>query len=98
YDLEMQRPPPLVARPRRLDVPERVAADGSILLPLDEEAVVRLCAKLRADKIESVAVSFLHSYRNPAHELRVREIVLRECPNIYVSLSHEVCPEIREYD
>src|SRR4029077_3421083 len=63
YDLEMVRPAPLVSRPLRLEVPERVAADGSILLPLNEHAVRRLAVTLRAEQITSVAVSFLHSYR-----------------------------------
>lgn len=98
YDLDMERPPPLVPRPLRLEVPERVAADGSVLLPLDEDAVRRLAATLREQKIQSVGVSFMHSYRAPEHELRVRAILEQECPGLYVSLSHEVCPEIREYE
>jgi N-methylhydantoinase A len=98
YDLEMERPAPLVARPLRLEVPERTASDGTVLLPLDEAAVRGLCEVLREKNIEAVAISFLHSYRNPAHELRVREIVAEECPGLYISLSHEVCPEIREYE
>jgi N-methylhydantoinase A len=98
YDLEMMRPAPLVARPWRFDVPERVAADGSILLPLDEAAVRKLAGVLRAERIHSVAVAFLHSFRNPQHELRAGAIVKEECPDVYVSLSHEVCPEIREYE
>ena len=70
----------------------------TVLLPLAESAVRGLCVGLREQRVEAIAVSFLHSYRNPAHELRVREIVLEECPSVYVSLSHEVCPEIREYE
>jgi N-methylhydantoinase A len=98
YDLEMVRPTPLVRRPLRLEVPERVAADGSVLLPLDEAAVRALGSTLRRERIESVAVTLLHSYREPKHELRVRDILREECPDIYISLSHEVCPEIREYE
>jgi N-methylhydantoinase A len=98
YDLEMRRPAPLVPRPLRLEVPERVAADGEVLLALDENVVRQLARTLQAERVEAVAVSFLHSYRNPAHELRVRDILNGECPGLYVSLSHEVCPEIREYD
>lgn len=98
YDLEMRRPAPLVPRPLRLEVPERVAADGEVLLALDEGAVRQLARTLQAERVEAVAVSFLHSYRNPGHELRVRDILGEDCPDLYVSLSHEVCPEIREYD
>jgi N-methylhydantoinase A len=98
YDLELERPEPLVSRPLRFEAVERVAADGSVLLALDEASVRDVAARLRADKIESVAVCFLHAYRNGAHEKRVREILAEECPNLFVSLSHEVCPEIREYE
>src|SRR5690606_32888192 len=84
YDLEMRRPAPLIPRPWRLEVPERLSADGEVLLDLDEEAVRKACSQLRDQEIEAVAICFLHAYRNPVHELRVREIVLEECPDIYV--------------
>ena len=98
YDLEMVRPAPLVSRPLRFEVPERIASDGSVLLPLDEGAVRALVKQLRAEDVQSVAVSFLHSYRAPEHELRAGAILKEEWPDLYVSLSHEVCPEIREYE
>ncbi|MCC6888719.1 MAG: hydantoinase/oxoprolinase family protein [Hyphomicrobiales bacterium] len=98
YDLEMVRPQPLVPRPLRLEVPERVAADGGVLLPLDEEAVRALAKVLREHRIQSVAVSFMHGYREPKHELQVAAILNEECPDIFLSLSHQVCPEIREYE
>ena len=98
YDLLMQRPEPLAPRPLRLEVPERMAADGSVLLPLDEDAVRALAARLRDERVESVAISFIHGYRNPAHEARTRDILLEEMPGLYVSVSHEICPEIREYE
>jgi N-methylhydantoinase A len=98
YDLELERPEPLVSRPLRFEAVERVAADGSVLLALDEASVRSVAAHLRDEKIESVAVCFLHAYRNGAHERRVREILAEECPGLFVSLSHEVCPEIREYE
>src|SRR5437016_3808283 len=98
YDLEMVRPTPLVARPLRLEVPERIAADGSVLLPLDQGAVRTLARTLREQQIQSVAVSLIHAYREPRHELRIGEILREECPGLYVSLSHQVCPEIREYE
>jgi len=98
YDLEMVRPAPLVARPLRLEAPERIAADGSVLLPLDESAVRALTRTLREQAIQSVAVSLIHAYREPKHELRIGAILHEEYPDLYVSLSHQVCPEIREYE
>ena len=98
YDLELERPEPLVSRPLRFEAVERMAADGTVLLALDERSVRDVAARLREEKIESVAVCFLHAYRNGAHEKRVREILAEECPGLFVSLSHEVCPEIREYE
>jgi N-methylhydantoinase A len=98
YDLELERPEPLVSRPWRFEVTERMAADGHVLLALDEQNVRDLAKSLRAERIESVAVCFIHAYRNGANEKRVREILSVECPEIFVCLSHEVCPEIREYE
>ncbi len=98
YDLYMQRPDPLVPRHLRMTVPERIAADGSVLLALDEEAVSNLVARLREAKIESAAVCFLHSYINPDHELRAGAILQSEMPELAVTLSSNVCPEIREYE
>ena len=98
YDLNLQKPPPLVPRKWRLPVRERVAADGAVLRPLDERSVLEAIATLRAEKIESVAAGFLHSYANPEHERRVRELVHEHLPGIPVSLSSEVSPEMREYE
>ena len=98
YDLQMTRPTPLIERPWRFEIPERIAADGSVLLDLDEAAVRALVPALRAAETQSVAVAFIHSYANPAHEARVREILNAELPGVFVSVSHEVCPEIREYE
>jgi N-methylhydantoinase A len=98
YDLYMERPEPLVPRPWRLEVPERVAADGTVLLPMDEAALDRIGERLAAGGIEALAVSFLHAYRNPEHEIRAREILARVLPASVIALSSEVCPEIREYE
>jgi N-methylhydantoinase A len=98
YDLLMRRPEPLAPRQLRIDVPERMAADGSVLLPLDEGAARAIAARLADERVESVAISFIHGYRNPAHEARMRAILLEENPGLYVSVSHEICPEIREYE
>jgi N-methylhydantoinase A len=98
YDLYMERPEPLVSRDLRLEVPERLAADGSVLLPLDEAALLRLVAELKREAIEAVAISFLHSYINPAHEDRARQVLAEAMPGLPVTISSEVCREIREYE
>ncbi|MBI2738026.1 MAG: hydantoinase/oxoprolinase family protein [Rhodospirillales bacterium] len=98
YDIYMERPDPLVPRDLRFGVPERVAADGAVLLALDEQAVRQVAAELRAQKIEAVAVCFLHSFTNEAHERRAGAILAEELPGVAISLSCEVCPEIREYE
>ena len=98
YDIYMERPEPLVPRDLRFGVPERVAADGAVLLALDEAAVRAVAAELRARKVEAVAVCFLHSFTNEAHERRAGEILAEELPGVAISLSCEVCPEIREYE
>jgi len=98
YDLYMERPAPLVARDLRLEVTERLAADGSTLLPLDEADVLRLVDTLRDRRIEAVAISFLHSYINPSHEEQARAVLAKAMPDLAISLSSEVCREIREYE
>ena len=98
YDVFMDKPPPLVPRHLRFPVPERIAADGEVLEPLDEGVVSRLASKLKALKIESVTVGCINSYVNPAHEIRIRELLLQHSPELWVTTSAEVSPEIREYD
>ena len=98
YDLRVERPRPLVGREARLTVPERMDVAGAVLLPLDEEATRGAARRLAAEGFEAVAVAFLHAYANPAHEERAREILAEEAPNLPVSLSSEVCPEIREWE
>jgi N-methylhydantoinase A len=98
YDIFIEKPEPLVPRNLRYGVRERSLDDGSVLLELDEEQVRSISAELREREVRAVAVSFLHSFRNPAHEWRVAEILAEEAPEITVSLSSEVAPEIREYE
>jgi N-methylhydantoinase A/oxoprolinase/acetone carboxylase beta subunit len=98
YDLYMERPEPLVSRDLRLEVTERLAADGSVLLPFDAPSLERLLPALRQREVEAVAVSFLHSYINPAHEERARDLLARALPHVAITLSSEVCREIREYE
>ena len=94
----IEKPAPLVPRTRWLTVAERVDVHGRVLAPLDEAAVRGLVPVLQRLGVESVAVGFLHSYANPAHELRVRDILAHDLPGLPISLSCEVCPEVREYE
>ena len=98
YDINIELPAPLVPRSQRLVVSERIGADGRILKPLNEGEVRALVPHLVEKEIQSVAVGFLHSYRNNSHEQRVREIICAEAPEIDVTLSSEVSPEMREFE
>jgi N-methylhydantoinase A/oxoprolinase/acetone carboxylase beta subunit len=98
YDLFLEMPEPLVPRPLRVEVSERLLADGSVHTPLDEADARAAVERLVAEGVESVAVCFLHSYRNPAHERRMGELLARLAPHLAVSLSVEVIPELREYE
>jgi len=98
YDIFLEKPAPLVPRHLRLPVPERIDAKGRVLLPLDEKAVAALVPTLVAEGIESVAVAYLQSYTNPVHEQRTRDLLRRALPELWVTLSCDVCPEIREYE
>jgi N-methylhydantoinase A len=94
----VEKRPPLVPRSLRFTVPERLLASGEVRMPLDVTALKAVAAQIRRAEAESVAVCFLHSYANPAHEFAAREVLQRELPGVPVSLSCEVCPEIREYE
>src|SRR5947209_3939612 len=90
---------PLVRRRHRLTVSERVTApQGEVLQPLDEEEVRERARALREAGVEAVAVCLLHSYLNPDHERRIKEILLEEFPEAYLSVSHEVLPLYREFE
>ncbi|MBV1696554.1 MAG: hydantoinase/oxoprolinase family protein [Hyphomicrobiales bacterium] len=89
---------PLIERQDRLEVPERMGADGSIVTPLDEAAVGRAVRALLAAGCEALVIHFLHAYANPAHELLAGEIARRLWPNPYVTLGHELLSEFREYE
>jgi len=98
YDLGLELPAPLVPRHLRFDVPERILADGSVHIGLNEEYVGRLGRELAERGIEAVAVCFLHAFTNPAHERRVAEILAEVAPSLRVALSSDVVPEIREFE
>ena len=98
YDINMEKPLPLVPRRRRFPVAERLNAAGEVILPLDEAAVAALVEPLKEHDVESVAIGFLHSYVNPAHERRAHEILSAALPDVTFTLSSEVAPEMREYE
>jgi N-methylhydantoinase A len=98
YDLQCDKPALLVTRDLRKEVPERLRHDGRIERPLDEDAVRAAARDLKASGVQSVAVTFLYSYIDPRHEVRVREILAEEFPEAFVTCSHEVAPEFREFE
>jgi N-methylhydantoinase A len=98
YDVNIDRPAPLVPRALRWTVPERLDAHGRVLRPLDEDAVARLLPRLDAERIESVAIGLIHGYRNPVHEQRIAAMLRDARPGLSFTLASEVCPEIREYE
>ena len=97
YDLRWTKPRALVERRLRLEVTEKLRPDGSVSVPLDRATVDAAIAMLRAENVQSVAICLLHSYANPAHERAVAEHVRAALPDIAISISHEILPEIKEY-
>jgi N-methylhydantoinase A len=99
YDVLYDPPEPLVPRRRRVDVPGRIGPDGEELEPLDEDAVARAADRLVGEQgVESLAVCFLHAYRNPDHERRAADIVSGRHPEVSLSLSSDITREYREYE
>ncbi len=98
YNLYFGKHEPLVERALRYEVKERVYAEGKIYEPLNEEDVRETCKKLKKEGVEAVAILLLHCYSNPTHELRVRQIVEEELPDVFVSTSHELSQEYREFE
>lgn len=97
YDIFYEKPKPLIPRYLCIGVPERIDARGEVLVPLDERAVEEAARRLVGEGVESIAVAFLHSYRDPTHEKRAAAAIERAIPGLPVVLSSEVCPEYREY-
>jgi len=98
YDINIVKTQPLVPRELRFTVPERMDVHGAVRLPLEEGAVRRVAERLQALGIDAVAVALIHAYANPAHELRIGEILAEMCPKLSVTLSSQACPEAREYE
>jgi N-methylhydantoinase A len=98
YDINIDRPDPLVPRYLRWPVTERLNVRGEALIPLDEASVHALLPLIEEHAIEAVAIGLIHSYANPDHERRVADIIASARPDLSITLSSEVCPEIREYE
>jgi N-methylhydantoinase A len=98
YDLQIEKPAPLIRRRLIGEVTERILADGTVRTPLDEADARRAIRQLVSRGVTTLAVCLLHSYLNPAHERRLAALVAEEAPNVTVTLSHEVSPTFREYE
>ncbi|MCE2527473.1 MAG: hydantoinase/oxoprolinase family protein [Actinomycetia bacterium] len=98
YDVTWQKPQPLVDRSRRLEVIERVGVDGEVVTALDLDDARQKVKRLMEMGVESIAVSLIHSYADPSHETAIGELLAKEYPHVWTSLSHRVLPVIREYE
>ncbi|MBV8934557.1 MAG: hydantoinase/oxoprolinase family protein, partial [Alphaproteobacteria bacterium] len=98
YNLRLPPPEQLVPRKLRLGVRERLRADGRVEVPLDCGSLDRALASLKQERVEAVAVCYLHAYRDPRHELATKAAIERELAGVYISLSSEVLPQIKEYE
>src|SRR5499427_5717219 len=98
YNLYFRKHVPLVERALRLEVRERLTAEGEAYIPLDEASVHAACDRLEAEGVEAVAIMLLHCYVNPAHEARVKAIVKERLPRAFVTASHELSQEYREFE
>lgn len=98
YDLNIVLPTPLIERKDRFVVPERINARGEVLIPFDESAARAVIDRLAEGGYKAVAVGFIHSYRNAAHEVRFRDMLVERLPDVAVSISSEVSPQMREFE
>jgi N-methylhydantoinase A len=98
YDLYYQKPPPLVERRLRFEVKERVSFQGEVLVRLDMSDVEQVVERVAKEDVRSVAISLLHSYANPEHEALIANALRARIPNLNLSVSSEVLPEMREYE
>ncbi len=98
YDIFAEFPEPLIPRSRRLEVDERVRSDGTVLKPLDPKEAREVVRRLIDMGVESIAVCLINSFENPAHEMMIKDIIEEEAPDLSVSVSYKVLPQIREYE
>ena len=97
YDLQFEKPKPLVPRQLCFEIPERLDAKGNVVTPLDEKALAQIVDQIAETGVTAIAVCLLHSYRNPDHEQKVGEAIKAKIPDVKLSLSSEIVPEFREY-
>jgi len=97
YDLQFEKPKPLVPRQLCFEIPERLDAKGNVVTPLDEKALAQIVDQIAETGVTAIAVCLLHSYRNPYHEQKVGEAIKAKIPDVKLSLSSEIVPEFREY-
>ena len=98
YNLFFRKHRPLIERARRYEVGERLNAAGEVLAPLDEAELAAIAKTLLADGVEAIAILFLHSYRNAAHEIVAKRYFEAQCPDMFVTASHELSQEYREFE
>lgn len=98
YDINLEKPDLLVPRERALTVRERMSAEGAVLIELEDAAIEALLADVDASRAEAVAICLMHAYANPAHERRLRDVLVEMRPDLTVSISSDVSPEAREFD
>ena len=98
FNLFFRKPVPLVPRDRIFEIAERLSADGSVQREFPADAARRLAQRLAESEVEAVAILFLHSYRNPQHELAMRDVIKNVAPHLFVTTSHELSREYREYE
>ena len=98
YNLFFRRHSPLIERDLRFDISERIDAQGAVLIKRDEAQLLRVAAEAVARGVEAIAILFLHSYRNPAHEQRAKQIIEQAFPQLFVTASHELSQEYREFE
>jgi N-methylhydantoinase A len=98
FDMNFQRPEPLVPRDLRFEIKERLNAQGQVLTLLDESQLLALGAQWQREGIEAVAICLLHAYANPVHEQRVGQLLRAAYPDLFITLSHEILREFREYE
>ena len=98
YDLDFERPAPLVSRRWRREIRERMNHRGEVVTPLDREGASAAIDRLLAEGVESIAVCFLHAYANPTHEAQVGAMIRERAPHVALTLSSEILPEMREFE
>jgi N-methylhydantoinase A/acetone carboxylase, beta subunit len=98
YDLFYVRTPPIVTRDFVFPVRERISDKGEVIIPINSEEIKRICSIIKKEKVDSVAICFLHSYKNPINEISVKKILEDLLPNIFILTSSEILPQFREYE